>query len=232
MEDSLQQLADIAEGVLVGAPDTKISGVANIATAGVGDITFLVSDKFIPYLANTQASAVILKAEYSDQCPVNAIIVDDPYLSYAKIATFLSRVKNLPFGIHPSAVVSESATIDASAWVGPNVVIEDDVQIGPGVQLEGNCYVGKQSTIGQGSCLKANVSIYCGTQIGKNCLFHCGAVIGSDGFGLANDKGTWFKIPQLGNVIIGDNVEIGANTTIDRGAIDNTILHDGVKIDN
>ena len=232
MEDRLQQLADIVEGEIVGSAEVIISGVANIATAKSGDITFLSNEKFKSHLSTTNASAVILKEDMLADCSVSAIVVDDPYLSYAKIATFLSREQNIPRGIHPSAVISESAVIDGSAWVGPNVVIDDDSIISPGVFLEANCYVGKQVSIGENTRLKANVSIYNGTQIGQRCLFHCGAVIGSDGFGLANDNGTWFKIPQLGNVIIGNDVEIGANSTIDRGAIDNTILHDGVKLDN
>jgi len=232
MADSLQQLADLVGGTLIGSPDAIISGVANIATATEGDITFLGNEKFHAHLAGTKASAVILKAEFVDDCPVNAIVVADPYLSYAKIATFLTRETNLPTGVHASAVVSESARIDASAWVGPNVVIEDDAIIAAGVRLEANAYVGRSVSIGKDTRINANVSIYYGTEIGARCLFHSGAVIGSDGFGLANDNGAWFKIPQLGRVIIGDDVEIGANSAIDRGAIDNTVIHDGVKIDN
>ncbi|MDH3325682.1 MAG: UDP-3-O-(3-hydroxymyristoyl)glucosamine N-acyltransferase [Gammaproteobacteria bacterium] len=232
MDDSLQKLADIVDGKLIGTSDTLIRGVANIAAATEGDITFLVNEKFLSHLAGTKASAVILKAQYADECPVSAIVVDDPYLSYAKIATFLTREKNIPTGIHPTAVVSDTAVVDATAWVGPNVVIEDGAVINAGVRLEGNCYIGKRVIIGKDTQVKANVAVYYGTEIGERCLFHCGAVIGSDGFGLANDNGSWFKIPQLGNVIIANDVEIGANSAIDRGAIDNTIIHDGVKIDN
>ncbi len=232
MDDRLQQLADIVHGTLKGSPDTVINGLANIATAKKGDITFLVSDKFQIHLAQTKASAVILKAEYADECPVDAIIVDDPYLSYAKIATFLVREENPAMGVHSSAVISQTATVHSSAWIGPNVVIEEEVVIGAGVHIEANCFVGKRVQIDANSRIKANVSLYPDTIVGKNCLFHCGAVIGSDGFGLANDNGTWFKIPQLGKVVIGNDVEIGANSAIDRGAIDNTIIHDGVKIDN
>ncbi len=232
MDESLKEIADVLGGVISGDAETRITGVANIATAAQGDITFLVNEKFASHLAGTRASAVILKAESAEACPVNAIVVDDPYLAYAKAAAFLSRQKTLPSGIHSSAIVSESANIDVSAWLGPNVVIEDNVTIAAGVQLEANVFVGESSSIGKNTRVKANVSIYYGTTIGERCLFHCGAVIGSDGFGLANDKGTWFKIPQLGNVIIGSDVEIGANSAIDRGAIDDTVLHDGVKLDN
>ncbi len=232
MDESLQQLADVVGGNVVGDAETRITGVANIATASSGDITFLTNEKFHSHLANTRASAVILKAEYADECPVSAIVVEDPYLSYAKIATFLSRASNLPTGIDPTAVVSTSAVVAPTAWIGPNVVVDDGAIISPNVRLEANCYIGKNVKIGENTQLKANVTLYQGTEVGERCLFHAGAVIGSDGFGLANDNGTWFKIPQLGNVIIGNDVEIGANTTIDRGAIDNTMIHDGVKIDN
>ena len=232
MDENLQQLVEVVGGTLVGSPEVVISGVSNIATAKKGDITFLVSEKYQSFLSTTHASAVILTAEFAEDCPTNAVIVKDPYLSYAKIATFLFRERKLPAGIHVTAVVSEKATISSSAWIGPNVVIEDGAVIGPYVQIEANSYIGKNVSVGEYTRLKANVSVYYGSEIGRHCLIHCGVVIGSDGFGLANDNGCWVKIPQLGNIIIGNDVEIGANSAIDRGAIDNTIIHNGVKIDN
>jgi len=232
MDESLKDIVEVIGGTLIGSHDIRISGVANIATAGQGDITFLVNEKFQSYLADTKASAVILKAEFADACPVNAIVVEDPYLAYAKAATFLSTPKCLPSGVHPSAVVSDNAYVDSSAWIGPHVVIEDKVSIAAGVQIEANVFVGQSAKIGKNTRIKSNVSIYHGSIIGERCLLHCGVVIGSDGFGLANDQGRWYKIPQLGNVHIGNDVEIGANSAIDRGAIDNTTVQDGVKIDN
>jgi len=232
MDDRLQQLAEVVDGKLDGDPNIIINGVANIAKANEGDITFLVNEKFRSFLSDTKASAVILSKEHAEECPVNAIIVDDPYLSYAKIAAFLSRNRDVKTGIDKTAVVHHSATVHSSAWVGPNSVIEANAKIHAGAFLQANNFVGENCEIGENCTLKSNVSIYHGTVIGKNCILHSGAVIGSDGFGLANDNGTWFKIPQLGNVIIGNDVEIGANSTIDRGAIDDTIIRDGVKIDN
>ncbi len=232
MDVHLEALAEVVNGRVIGDATCSISGVGNLGAAKKGEITFLANKKFAHLLPATQASAVILKESDIDTCHVNAIVVDDPYLAYAQIATVLTQVDNLPVGIHPTATISKSASINASAYVGPNVVIEDDVEIAANAHIAANCFIGRSSKIGESVFINANVSIYSEIEIGENSIIHCGAVIGADGFGFAPSKGEWVKIPQLGAVIIGKSVEIGANTTIDRGAIDNTIIGDGVKIDN
>jgi len=232
MEVRLASLAEVVNGRVVGETTCVISGVGNLGTAKKGEITFLANKKFAHLLPKTKASAVILKECDVDACHVNAIVVENPYLAYAQIATALTQADNLPAGIHPTATISKSATIDATAYIGPNVVVEDNVIIAANVCIAANCFIGRNSTISESVFINANVSIYSDTEIGENSIIHCGAVIGSDGFGYAPNKGEWLKIPQLGAVIIGKDVEIGANTTIDRGAIDNTIIGEGVKIDN
>jgi len=232
MKATLKSLADAVSGEIKGDPETIITGIANLADAHEGQISFLNNAKFRSHLTATNASAVILSQDDLYACPTNAIIVENPYVSYALIATVLTQEAQVKRGVHQTATVSDTAQIDKSAFIGPNVVIEDDVVIAENVVINANCFIGKHSVIAAGGRILANVSIYANTEIGENVLIHCGAVIGSDGFGFANDKGVWTKIPQIGKVILGDNVEIGANSAIDRGAIDNTIIHDGVKIDN
>ena len=232
MEVLLESLAEVVNGRVVGDATCVISSVGDLGAAKKGDITFLANKKFSHLLPNTKASAVILKECDVDACRVHAIVVNDPYLAYAQIATVLTQADNLPGGIHPTATISKSATIDTTAYIGPNVVVEDNVSIAANVVIVANCFIGRSSVIGESVFINANVSIYADTEIAENCIIHSGAVIGADGFGYAPNKGEWVKIPQLGAVIIGKNVEIGANTTIDRGAISNTIIGDGVKIDN
>jgi len=232
MEVRLESLAELVNGKVVGDISCIISGVGNLEGANQGEISFLSNSKFAHLLAETSASAIILKEQDLDACRVNAIVVDDPYLAYAKIATRLTQTENLPVGIHPAATVSESASIDASVYIGPNVVVEDNVTIAAHVHIESGSYIGANTVIDEAVFIYPNVSVYADTVIGAKSIIHCGAVIGSDGFGYAPENEGWTKIPQLGAVIIGRNVEIGANTAIDRGAIANTILHDGVKIDN
>lgn len=232
MAVTLQQLADEIDAKVVGDPTCLIDGVATLGSAGKGRIAFLSNSKYRKFLAGTGASAVILGEADAAFCATNALVVIDPYLAYAKAAARLSAVPAVQGMIHSSAVVSASATVASSAAIGPHCVLEDGAEIGEGVFLGPGCVVGRNARIGAGSRLVANVTICHAVVIGQRALVHPGAVIGSDGFGLANDNGRWVKVPQLGAVRLGDDVEVGANTTIDRGAIDDTVIEDGVKLDN
>lgn len=232
MVRTLGQLAEHLGAHVYGDADCKISGVATLQNARSGDISFLANPRYTKYLSATAASAVILTDEYRSACPTNALVVADPYLSYAQVATLLSPPLAARQGRHPSAVVDPGSFIDSSAWIGPHCVIEEGAEIDAQVMVGPGCVIGRNCRIGAGSRLVANVTICQGSRIGKRALLHPGVVIGSDGFGLANDGGSWVKVPQLGGVTIGDDVEIGANTTVDRGALDDTVIEDGVKLDN
>ncbi len=229
------RLGDIAcqTGVrLVGDADCIISSIAVLQDAAPGSISFLSNRKYRKYLKTTRASAIILGPELLEDCPANALVSDNPYLVFAKVAQLMTVPPIIKAGQHASAIVAPSAQIDASARIGPGVVIEDNVVIGARVDIGAGCVIGAGCQIGEESRLVANVTLCHEVTIGQRVLIHPGAVIGSDGFGLANDDGAWVKVPQLGAVRIGDDVEIGANTTIDRGAIKDTVIGDGVKLDN
>jgi UDP-3-O-[3-hydroxymyristoyl] glucosamine N-acyltransferase len=229
---TLGELAQVVSADLHGDAECRIETVAPLEDAAPGAISFLTNSKYRKYLQGTQAAAVILGSEYLEECPVNALVSTNPYLAYARIAAHMFPEPKADSGRHQSAVIAQSARIHPSAWVGPAVVVEDDVEIGPGVSVGPGCVVGRGARIGEDSRLLANVTICHGVTIGKRAIIHPGAVIGSDGFGLASDDGAWIKVPQLGGVRLGDDVEIGANTTIDRGALNDTVLADGVKLDN
>jgi len=217
-------------GEIVGAGDTVISRIAALDLAGPGDLAFLSNPKYRARLAQTRASAVIM-APPADDAPVAAILTPQPYLYYARVAQWLNPPAAVVPGIHPSAVVA--GEVAASASIGPQVVIGRGARIGEGVVIGAHCSIGEDVEIDTGTRLAASVSIYAGCRIGARCLIHSGAVIGADGFGFARAAdGAWVKIPQVGRVLIGDDVEIGANTTIDRGALGDTVIGDGVKLDN
>ncbi len=229
------RLGDLAQAVgveLRGDPNCLIDRIAPLPDAGEGAISFLNDRKYEAYLAQTKASAVILTPDQASDCPVPALLSNNPYLSYAKVGALLYPPPPVVPGIHPSAVVDPSAEIDAGASIAAQCVIEAHVRIAPGVSIGPGCIVGAGSEIGEGTRLVARVTVCRDSVIGRRCLIHPGAVIGSDGFGLANDQGRWVKIPQIGRAVLGDDVEIGANTTVDRGAIGDTRIDDGAKLDN
>jgi UDP-3-O-[3-hydroxymyristoyl] glucosamine N-acyltransferase len=217
---------------LRGEPDMRVSHVATLSNAGAGALSFFANTRYRKQLESTGASAVVLAAGDAEASPVSALIDPNPYLAYARIAAVMHPPLVVPPGIHPSAVVSKLAHIAESATIGPLCVVEDGAQIGERVVLGPGCIVHRDAGIGAESRLVSRVTICAGVQIGRRCLLHPGAVIGADGFGFALDSGSWFKVPQLGGVRIGDDVEIGANTTIDRGAIEDTVVEHGVKLDN
>ncbi|WP_316365745.1 UDP-3-O-(3-hydroxymyristoyl)glucosamine N-acyltransferase [Candidatus Thiodiazotropha sp. CDECU1] len=229
---SLGDLADAVGAKLLGDPKTTITGVGTLQGAKPGEISFLSNPAYRRYLSTTQASAVILYEKDAADCPVSALVSDNPYLAYAKVAEKLFPHETFTPGVDVTAVVAGSSSIDSGAWIGPCSVIGEGVRIESGVYIGPGCVVEDNCRIGADTRLVANVTLCHDTRLGERCLIHPGAVLGADGFGLANDEGHWLKVPQLGRVWVGDDVEIGANTTIDRGALEDTILHDGVKLDN
>jgi UDP-3-O-[3-hydroxymyristoyl] glucosamine N-acyltransferase len=229
---SVAELADRFGLTFSGDAGRRIAGVGTLAGADPSQLSFLSNGKYDAQLAATRAGVVVLREENLAACPTTALIANDPYVAYAKIATLFERLPSAPPGIHPSAVVAASARVSASASVGPGCVIEDDAVIEDGVILGPHCIVGTGCTVGAQSRLVARVTLVIRVTLGKRVLVHPGAVIGSDGFGLAFDKDHWIKLPQLGGVRIGDDCEIGANTTIDRGALEDTVLEEDVRLDN
>jgi UDP-3-O-[3-hydroxymyristoyl] glucosamine N-acyltransferase len=217
---------------LRGEPDLRVSRVGTLSHAGRGALSFLANPRYRRQMQSTHATAVLVAAEHAVDCPVAALIDPNPYLAYARIADLLHPQAPPAAGIHPSAVVAAGVRVPASATVGPLVVIEDDVEMGERVFVGPGCVVQRGARIGADSQLMTRVNLYPGVRIGQRCILHAGVVIGADGFGFASNAGTWFKVPQVGSVQVGDDVEIGANTTIDRGAIDDTVVEDGVKLDN
>lgn len=229
------QLAEIAEKVgaeLKGDGSKVITGIAPIETATPNEISFLHNSRYRHYLSTTKATAVIVSPEEAKYCQTDALIVSNPYLAFAKSAELFAYVPEYTTGIHPTAVVGKNCEIDPTASIGPNCVLGDHVVIQKNVIIEANCVLGNYVTVGEGTHIWPQVSIYFGVKLGANVGVHSGVVIGSDGFGLARDQNGWYKIPQIGSVIIGNKVEIGANTTIDRGALGDTVIEDGVKLDN
>ena len=231
-EFSLGELAVRFVLTLRGEPHLAVRSVATLARAEPGSLSFLANSRYRRQLQTTRATAVLISAEDAGDCPVAALIHPDPYLAYARIALLLHPQAMPAPGKHPSAVVSGSARIAASANIGPLAVVEDDAQIGDRVVIGPGCIVQRGAVVGDDSVLVSRVNLYPGVSLGKRCILHAGAVVGADGFGFAQNSGSWFKVPQVGSVRIGDDVEIGANTTIDRGAIDDTVVEDGVKLDN
>jgi len=219
-----------------GDGERRIAGVGTLASAGADQLSFLSNGKYAAQLKATGAGVVILREENLADCPTAALIAADPYVAYAKAAALFERLPAAPRGVHPSAVVATSAKVSASASVGPHCVIEDGALIEDGAVLVPHCIVGPDCVVGAQSRLVARVTLVTRVTLGKRVLVHPGAVIGSDGFGLAFEcaagGGAWVKIPQLGGVRIGDDCEIGANTTIDRGALGDTVLEEDVRLDN
>ena len=229
---SLGELAERFGCVVQGDPNTRVTRVATLQDADVHSVAFVANPKYVPLLAETRAGAVIVSAENAAKCRTSALIARNPYAVYARIAHVLHPPAVAEPGIRPSAVVDPSAQIAASASIGHGAVIEADVRIGPNVVVGPHCVVMRGATIGAGTRLIARVTICARVSVGERCILHPGAVVGSDGFGMAPDDGVWVKIPQLGTVRIGNDVEIGANTTIDRGTLQDTVIEDGVKLDN
>ena len=229
---TLAELAKKIGAQLLGDGSVAVHSLAGLDKAKEGQITFLSSTQYRKYLSSCQASVVLLKEADVPYCKTNMLVMSNPYLGYALTAQFFDTTPDCATDIASTAYISPTATLGLGVSVGHNAVIEEGVVLGDHVQIGAGSVIGKNTTIASGTALWANVTVYHNVQIGEACLIQSGAVIGGDGFGYANDKGCWIKIPQLGRVVIGNRVEIGANTTIDRGALEDTVIADGVIIDN
>ena len=229
---TLEALAARFDVQLHGDGAHPITGVATLAAAGPAQLSFLANPHYRAQLATTLAGAVIVRADDAASCPTNCLIAPDPYVAYARIATLFEHVAAVTPGVHPSAVVASGASVAADASIGPLCAIQGNAVIGPGAVLGPHCIIGEHCVVGAQSQLVARVTLVRDVTLGKRVIVHPGAVIGADGFGIAFDRKHWIKVPQLGGVRIGDDCEIGANTTIDRGTLENTVLEQDVRLDN
>ncbi len=230
---TLKELAELLQAELVGDPAYVVDTLENLEQAGPGAISFLSNPKYRAALSDTQAGAVILKPELAEAFAGNKLLVADPYAAYARLSHCFDRSARWQGGgVHESAWVSPEAEVDPTAWIGPQVSVAAGARIGPRAYIGPNSVIGERAVIGDDCHLTANVTLYHEVELGARVLLHAGAVLGSDGFGFAPAAGRWNKIAQVGRVIVGNDVEIGANACIDRGAVDDTRIHDGVKIDN
>lgn len=232
MSFTLEKLSVLTATNIKGDPSCSIDNVDNLTSARSGTISFFANSKLKDELINTQASAVILGEEFLDLCPTHALISDNPYLVFAKIAALLNPLPKHSPGIHATAIVSNSVKLGTNCYIGPYVIIEDGCVIGDNSYIGSHCTIQKSCLLGEHCRLVNHVTLCDETILGKRVTIHPGSVVGCDGFGLANEDDKWVKIPQLGKVQVGDDVEIGANTTIDRGALGDTIIEEGVKLDN
>ncbi|QDZ27608.1 UDP-3-O-(3-hydroxymyristoyl)glucosamine N-acyltransferase [Noviherbaspirillum sp. UKPF54] len=238
MSNRLGKLVERLGGQLIGDADIEVFGIAPLDDANASHITFLSNPRLRAQAAQTKAAALILSA--ADDAAISAtyqgarIVTDNPYAYFARTAQLFAEQSAVPLvpGIDPRASVHPDAKVSAEAYVGPQVTIEAGAVIGDRAVIDAGCFVGRNAQIGADTHFFANVTFHAGCEIGERGIIHSGAVIGADGFGFANEKGAWIKIPQTGRVVIGDDVEIGANTTIDRGALADTVIEDGVKLDN
>lgn len=234
---SLNQIIEKLGGELANTANTKVDRVGSLALASKGAISFFNDNKYIAQLSETKASAVILKPEHVQLTTLPVIVTDNPYAYFAKVSQLLNPIETFEAGVHSSAVIDSTSVIPKSCSIAPHVVIEKNVVLGEAVFIGAGSVIERGSILGDNTTLEANVTIKHGSQIGENCHLYSGAIIGNDGFGYAEEVRQdnikhWVKIPQIGRAILKDNVDIGANTTVDRGAIDDTIIEEGVKIDN
>ena len=232
MPQTLGQLAQLLGAKLVGDADLQIQRLATFDGAQSGDITFVSDKKLLENLSQCNASAIVLPLSEQDTYQGNALFMEVPYIGYAMLARIFDTTHNLPTNIAASAVISETATIGQNVAIAENVVVGANATISDNCQLFANVVIGVNASIGENTKIYPNVSVYSESVIGKRCIIHANTVIGSDGFGNVPYQGAWVKIPQIGKAVIGDDVEIGSSCTVDRGALSDTIIHNGVRIDN
>ena len=235
MTERSYRLEDIATALgadLKGDPDVRVSGLATLQAASAGQISFLANPSYARYLRETRASAVIASPATAGDAPTNVLLLDNPYLGYARLSHWFDPASVPAPGVHPSAVIDPSARLAAGVSVGPHVVIDAEAELGEQVVVGAGTVIGARTVIGSQSVIRPRVTLSHDVVLGQRCHILSGAVIGSDGFGFANEKGVWHRIAQLGRVVLGNDVEVGANTTIDRGALDDTVIGNGVKLDN
>ncbi len=233
---SLQTLQAALGGELSGDAGATVVRIAPLASAVEGDITFVTHAKYLATLKATKASCVIVSPALADEVPADCarLVTPDPYLYFARLTQWWASQGACPAeaGVHPTAVVASDVEWGEGVSVGPHAVIEPGVRLGNGVVIGAQCYLGRGVQVGPGTRLSPRVTLMQGVRLGARCLLHSGAVLGADGFGFAPSPEGWVKIEQLGSVVVGDDVEIGANTCIDRGALDDTVIGNGVKLDN
>ena len=234
MEFSAQQIAAFLNGTVEGDPDVKVSNFSKIEEGKIGTLTFLANPKYEHYIYNTKASIVLVNNDFtpSGLVPATLTRVDNAYASLAMLLNMVEQSKKKENGIDSTAFIAKSASVDENAYIGAFAYIGNNAKVGKNCRIYPYAYVGDNVIIGDNTVLYPHVTIYEGCVVGCNCILHAGSVVGSDGFGFAPEGETYKKIPQLGNVVIEDDVEIGANTTIDRAVMDSTILRRGVKLDN
>lgn len=232
MQLSLAELAARLGGEVKGDGTVLISGINTLKDAGAGDISFLANASYRSQLTTTRAGAVIVNAAVAGDAPCAALVVPNPYLAFAMVSQMFDDRPQAIVGVHPTAVVADSAQLGENVCIGPNVVIGDHTLLGNGCEIGAGSVIGAHSVLGEDCVLNANVTLYHNVVLGDRVRIHSGTVIGADGFGFAPDKGRWHKIAQLGGVRIGNDVEIGANTCIDRGALGDTVIGNNVILDN
>ncbi len=229
---TLAELEEFLGGRLLrGDPATTVSGVAPLQRATPAELAFVADKKYVPRLKDARAGCVLLREAWADDCPVPVLAVDDPYLAYARASRLFEDSPAAP-GIHPSAVVDSSVRVPETVQIGAHAVIEAGVELGEGVVIGPGCFIGARVSIGTGTRLMPNVTLYHDVSLGERCRVHASTVIGADGFGFARRPDGWERIAQLGRVLVGDDVDIGASVTIDRGALDDTVIENDVIIDD
>lgn len=229
---SVRQLAEILGAELKGDGSAQVTGLASLHDANGQQVCFCGATRYLEALKKTRAAAVLVSADFSQYCLVDALIVAKPELSFARLTQLFSNYPEVEFKIHPSAVIAENAQLSRHVSVGAHCVIEKGARIAEGSIIGPGCVIGENASIGTGTRLFANVTVYHQVQIGNDCIIHSGSVLGSDGFGFVPTKGGYEKLYQLGTLIVGDRVEMGSNCTLDRGALANTVIGNGVKMDN
>jgi UDP-3-O-[3-hydroxymyristoyl] glucosamine N-acyltransferase len=235
MKFTAAQIAGILEGEVIGNPDAIVFKLAKIEEGTEGSLTFLANPKYVNFIYTTQATITIVNNDFVSESELSTTLikVEDAYQSFSKLLEYYNQVKLMKSGIEQLSVISENVTYGEQLYLGSFSYVGKNVIIGNNVKIYPNCFIGDNVTIGDNCVFFAGVKIYSETEIGNNCNFHSGCVVGSDGFGFApTEDGTFSKIPQIGNVIIEDDVEIGANTTIDRATLGTTLIRKGVKLDN
>ncbi|HKA46201.1 MAG TPA: UDP-3-O-(3-hydroxymyristoyl)glucosamine N-acyltransferase [Burkholderiales bacterium] len=229
---TLREVARRLGGEVAGDADVRVHQVGSLENAGPGTIAFLGSERFLQQLRTTQAAAVIVNEAARDATTLPRIVCENPYAYFARVSALLNPAAPARAGRHPTAVVGKSAVLAPGVEIGAHAVIGEKAVVGAGSIIGAGCFIGEETAIGSATRLYPNVTVYHRCVIGDRVIVHSGVVIGADGFGIAMEQGRWLKVPQIGRVVIGNDVEIGANTTVDRGAIDDTVIEDGVKLDN
>ncbi len=235
MKFTASQIAALVSGTVEGNPSAEVYKLAKIEDGTSGSISFLANPKYTSFIYNTNASVTLVHKDFVAEKPFKTTLirVADPYESFSKLLSHYNEIKKKPAGIAPSAIISERATVHKSAYVGAQSIVEADTKISEGVSIHTHVYIGENVVIGKNTSIHTGARILEGSIVGDNCVIHSNAVVGADGFGWApNDNGSYDKVPQTGNVILGDHVDVGANTTIDRATLGSTKIGNGVKLDN